>query len=82
MRSSTRMPLGSITKAPLSGIGAEPVEVKKLPMIAIKMIKNKVFKTKLRVLVITVPIREKIPSDSALAMIHPLFVTSLFSGPV
>ena len=42
------MPLGSITNAPLSGIGAEPEEVKKLTMIAIKMITNNVFKTKLR----------------------------------
>ena len=76
MRSSTRMPLGSITNAPLSGTGAEPEEVKKLAMIAIKMITNNVFKTKLRVFVITVPIREKMPSDSALAMIHPLLVAS------
>ena len=76
MRSSTRMPLGSITNAPLSGTGAEPEEVKKLAMIAIKMITNNVFKTKLRVFVITVPIREKMPSDSALAMIHPLLVES------
>ena len=82
MRSSTRMPLGSITNAPLSGTGAEPEEVKKLAMIAIKMITNKVFKTKLRVFVITVPIREKMPSDSALAMFHPLLVASLFSSPV
>ena len=76
------MPLGSITNAPLSGTGAEPEEVKKLAMIAIKMITNNVFKTKLRVFVITVPIREKMPSDSALAMIHPLLVASLFSSPV
>ena len=76
------MPLGSITNAPLSGTGAEPEEVKKLAMIAIEMITNNVFKTKLRVFVITVPIREKMPSDSALAMIHPLLVASLFSSPV
>jgi DUF917 family protein len=76
------MPLGSITNAPLSGTGAEPEEVKKLAMIAIKMITNNVFKTKLRVFVITVPIREKMPSDSALAMIHPLLVANLFSSPV
>ena len=82
MRSSTRMPLGSITNAPLSGTGAEPEEVKKLAMIAIKMITNNVFKTKLRVFVITVPIREKMPSDSALAMINPLLMANLFSSAV
>ena len=76
------MPQGSITNAPLSGTGAEPEEVKKLAMIAIKMITNNVFKTKLRVFVITVPIREKMPSDSALAMINPLLMASLFSSPV